>query len=192
MTREDVLKLFPEATDEQITKLLNQNNSETAKEKKKLEEIKAENDRLKEEAGKLEEMKAQIEEAENNKLTEIEKMAKELEKSNQRVAELERIGAVRDQRSAAAEKFNITAEQASKVVKDDGTFDMELLGQIISDKENAAALAKEQEIANNSTNPGGGNANNGSESSVANDLAKAAAKRAGVANEAILNNYRRN
>lgn len=33
MTREDVLKLFPEATDEQITNLLNQNNSEVAKEK---------------------------------------------------------------------------------------------------------------------------------------------------------------
>ena len=34
MTREDVLKLFPEATDEQITNLLNQNNSEVATEKK--------------------------------------------------------------------------------------------------------------------------------------------------------------
>ncbi len=33
MTREDVLKLFPEATDEQITNLLNQNNSEVARKK---------------------------------------------------------------------------------------------------------------------------------------------------------------
>lgn len=35
MTREDVLKLFPEATDEQITNLLNQNNSEVAREKQR-------------------------------------------------------------------------------------------------------------------------------------------------------------
>ena len=40
MTREDVKKLFPEATDEQITSLLNQNNSEVAKEKTKAEKLK--------------------------------------------------------------------------------------------------------------------------------------------------------
>ena len=40
MTREDVLKLFPEATDEQITNLLNQNNSEVATEKNKVKQYK--------------------------------------------------------------------------------------------------------------------------------------------------------
>lgn len=35
MTRNDVLKLFPEATDDQITNLLNQNSSEVAEEKTK-------------------------------------------------------------------------------------------------------------------------------------------------------------
>ena len=35
MTREQVLKLFPDATDEQITGLLNQTNSEVAREKEK-------------------------------------------------------------------------------------------------------------------------------------------------------------
>ena len=39
MTREDVLKLFPEATDEQITNLLNQNNSEVATEKNKAKQL---------------------------------------------------------------------------------------------------------------------------------------------------------
>lgn len=33
MTREQVLKLFPEATEEQITNLLNQSNAELEKEK---------------------------------------------------------------------------------------------------------------------------------------------------------------
>ena len=34
MTREDVLKLFPEATNEQVTELLNKNNQEVAGEKR--------------------------------------------------------------------------------------------------------------------------------------------------------------
>lgn len=192
MTREDVLKLFPEATDEQVTQLLNKSNSETAKGRKKLEELEAENGRLKEENGKLGELQAQIEEAENSKLTELEKLSKDLENSKQRVAELERIGAVRDQRLAAAEKFKITSEQASKVVKDDGTFDMELLGQIISDKESAAALAKEQEIANASGNPLGQSSSGGDNgNSIAEEMALSAAKRAGMANQDILNHYRR-
>ena len=42
-------------------------------------------------------------------------------------------------------------------MKDDGTFDYDVLGQIISDKETAAAKAKEVEIANNSPNPNGSN-----------------------------------
>ena len=36
MTREDVKKIFPDATDEQITSFLNQSNSDVAKEKNKL------------------------------------------------------------------------------------------------------------------------------------------------------------
>ena len=46
MTREDVLKLFPDATDEQITNLLNQNNSEVAREKNKAGKDKEELARL--------------------------------------------------------------------------------------------------------------------------------------------------
>lgn len=54
--------------------------------------------------------------------------------------------------------FRITAEQAKEVVNDDGNFDTAALGKIMSEKETAAAQAKEQEIANGSTNPGGGSA----------------------------------
>ena len=43
-------------------------------------------------------------------------------------------------------------------MKDDGSFDYDVLGKIISEKETAAAQAKEQEIAKGSTNPGGGTA----------------------------------
>lgn len=193
MKREEVLKLFPEATDEQITKLLNQSNSEIAEEKKKSEKLKEENEQLKEENGKLGELQSQIEEAQSSKLTELEKLTKDLEKSNQRVAELEKIGAIRDQRASVVEKFKVTAEQASKIVKDDGTMDYDILAEIISEKEQAAATAKEQEIANAASNPGGqgGGKDGGENGSMADELALAAAKRAETANQDILNHYRR-
>ena len=40
MTREDVKKIFPDATDEQITSFLNQSNSDVAKEKAKAQKVK--------------------------------------------------------------------------------------------------------------------------------------------------------
>ena len=74
------------------------------------------------------------------------------------IAKLQKDNAVRDQREAAMTNFKITAEQAKAVVKDDGSLDYTELGKIMSEKETAAAQAKEQEIANNTTNPGGSSA----------------------------------
>lgn len=151
MTRDDVLKLFPDATDEQITNLLNQNNSEVAKEKNKANQYK-------EKADNATELQKKLDELEAGNLSEVEQANKNLEKANARIAELEKAQAISTQRSNAASKFNVTAEQATQIIKDDGTMDYDALGKIISDKETAAAQAKEQEIANNSTNPGGGTA----------------------------------
>lgn len=47
MTRDDVKKLFPEATDEQISALLNQHHGDIQKEKNKVETLKTENEKLK-------------------------------------------------------------------------------------------------------------------------------------------------
>lgn len=66
MTREQVLKLFPEATEEQITNLLNQSNAELEKEKTKAKAYKADADKAKE-------LQAKIDELETGNLTEIEK-----------------------------------------------------------------------------------------------------------------------
>lgn len=191
MTRDDVIKLFPEATDEQITKLLNQNNTEIANEKEKSKKIKTELDDLKASAGSAEELQKKIEEIEQSKMTDKERFENELKKANQKIADLEKDARIRDSRAAAAEKFKVTAEQAKQIVKDDGSFDYDVLGQIIADKESAAALAKEQEIASLSGNPGGQGAGGSDGNSVAKDIAVASAKRAGAANESILNNYRR-
>lgn len=161
MTREDVKKLFPDATDEQITNLLNQNNSEVAKEKAKVEKLKADSERLKTIEAENNNLHSKLDELEQGNLTEIEKANKLLETANQRIAELEKIQKITNQRSEAITKFKISDEQAKQVIKDDGVFDMDILGQIIAEKESASALAKEQEIAKLSSNPGGQNGSSG-------------------------------
>ena len=149
MTREDVLKLFPEATDEQITNLLNQNNSEVATEKNKAKQYKAK-------ADTADNLQKQLDEIQAGNLTELEKVNKALETANQQIADLQKNNAIRDQRESAMTNFKITAEQAKTIVKDDGSLDYAELGKIMSEKETAAAQAKEQEIAKNQDIPGGG------------------------------------
>lgn len=156
MTREDVLKLFPEATDEQITNLLNQNNSEVAKEKNKVSQYKAK-------ADTADDLQKQLDEIQAGNLTELEKANKALETANQQIADLQKSNAIRDQREAAMTNFKITAEQAKTVVKDDGSLDYTELGKIMSEKETAAAQAKEQEIAKNQDIPGGGSNKGGAD-----------------------------
>lgn len=161
MTREELKKILPEATDEVITELLNKNNSEVAKEKGRAEKVKAELDDLKASAANAEELQKKIEEIEQSKMTETEKIAKELEKSNARVAELERAAAIQNQRAEAASNFKITAEQAKTVVKDDGTIDYAILGQIIEEKETNAVSEYEKQKLAGTQNPGGSGGNNG-------------------------------
>lgn len=151
MTREQVIKLFPDATDDQITALLNQNNSEVAREKEKASGYK-------EKASKADELQKKIDELESGNLSEIEKANKALEEANKQIAVLQKNNAIRDQRESAMTNFKITAEQAKSVVKDDGSLDYSELGKIISEKEIASAQAKEQEIAKNADVPNGGSA----------------------------------
>lgn len=73
MTREDVLKLFPDATDEQVTKILNQNNSEVAREKSKSE-------KYKDSASKADELQKKLDEIEQQNLSDKERLEKENEK----------------------------------------------------------------------------------------------------------------
>ena len=178
MTRDDVLKLFPDATDEQITNLLNQNNSEVAKEKNKVNQYK-------DKANSADELQKRLDELEAGQLTEVEKANKALEAANEQIAKLQKDNAIRDQREAAMTNFKITADQAKSVVKDDGSLDYESLGKIISEKETASAKAKEEEIANNSTNPGGGSATggNGNDKTEAEKVAESIGKSLAGVNE---------
>lgn len=145
-----------EPTDEQISDLLNSINAETKKEKDRADGYKAK-------ADKADELQTQLDELNNQNLSDIEKANKALETANNRIAELEKAQTIATQRNSVAEKFKVTSEQAKQIVKDDGSLDYDILGQIISDKEKAAATAKEQEIAKNATNPGGGSAGGSNE-----------------------------
>lgn len=177
MTRDDVLKLFPDATDEQITNLLNQNNSEVAREKNKVSQYKAK-------ADTADNLQKQLDEIQAGNMTELEKANKALETANQQIAKLQKDNAVRDQREAAMTNFKITAEQAKTVVKDDGSLDYTELGKIMSEKETAAAQAKEQEIAKNQDIPGGGSAGGGKDKTEAEKTAEAIGKTLAGTNEA--------
>lgn len=156
MTREDVLKLFPEATDEQITNLLNQNNSEVAAEKNKAKQYKAK-------ADTADGLQKQLDELQTGNLTELEKANKALDTANKQIAALQKTNAIRDLREKAMTDFKVTAEQAKAIIKEDGSFDTAELGKIMSEKETAAAQAKEQEIAKNQDIPGGGSNKGGAD-----------------------------
>ena len=86
MTREDVKKIFPDATDEQITSFLNQSNSDVAKEK-------AKNQKLKEDAEKAKALETELEELKKQNMTEAEKAELEHQKekatNEKRISDLE-------------------------------------------------------------------------------------------------------
>jgi vacuolar-type H+-ATPase subunit I/STV1 len=149
MKREDLIAMG--LSEENADKIMADYGSSVQRAKAKVDEYKTK-------ADKAEELQKQLDDIEQGKLTEVEQANKNLEKANARIAELEKAQAIATQRADAASKFNVTAEQATQIVKDDGGFDYDVLGKIISEKETAAAQAKEQEIANGSTNPGGGTA----------------------------------
>mgnify|MGYP000000922213 FL=1 len=147
-------------TDEQIEKIIAENS-------KDVQAANAKANKNSEELTRLRELEKEYTAMKDKDLSDSERLQKDLDSANAKIAELEKTQAIADQRSNAASKFNISAEQASQVIKDDGSFDYEVLGKIISDKETAAAQAKEQEIANGTTNPGGGSAGGGGKEKTA-------------------------
>lgn len=147
-----------EPTDEQISDLLNSISAETKK--------------YKEKADKADDLQTQLDEINSQGLSENEKLTKALETANKTIETLQKGNAIRDLREKAMSDFKITAEQAKTVVKDDGSFDTAVLGQIITEKETASATAKEQEIANKAGNPGGSNGGGGAEVSKGAEMAQ--------------------
>lgn len=170
MTREDVKKIFPDATDEQITSFLNQSNSDVAKEKAKAQ-------KAKEQADKAEALEKELEELKKQNMTEAEKA--ELERQKEKAANEKRIsdlesalatsqkealtgkitsifanaGMKGDAYAGAIKAFsNMNAEDALKEAQ---TF----VDGISVENKNALDTAKaawEKEALENTPNPGGG------------------------------------
>lgn len=151
MTREDVLKLFPDATDEQITNLLNQNNSEVARERGRA-------DKYKTDAQKADDLQKQLDELNSQNLSDIEKANAERDKALSSVADLEKTIKSMQLKTGLAEQ-GIVGEQADKLIEslNGGNFDTSLLGQIISEKNKTAIADYEKKNLHDTPNPGGVN-----------------------------------
>ena len=170
MTREDVKKIFPDATDEQITSFLNQSNSDVAKEK-------AKNQKLKEDAEKAKALEAELEELKKQNMSEAERTELEHQKekatNEKRISDLESALAT-SQREALVGKItsifatagmkgdayagaikafsNMKSEDVMKEVK---TF-VDGISEVNKSTLDTAKAAWEKEALENTPNPGGG------------------------------------
>lgn len=185
MTRNDIKALFPDATDEQLTNLLNQFHKELDAEAEKAKQFKvdaekvtalqkeveaakasqAEIERLKKEKADIQK---QLDEINDQSLSESEKAQKERERlqaeyekqmqeSNDKIAKLEA-----DMKKAETMKqlaqHGITGEDADNFFNEDGGVNFDILGKVLSERETIARADEVKKIAENSTNPNGGSA----------------------------------
>ena len=170
MTREDVKKIFPDATDEQITSFLNQSNSDVAKEK-------AKNQKLKEDAEKAKALETELEELKKQNMSEAERTELEHQKEKatkeKRISDLESAlkaaqkdaltgkitsifasaGMKGDAYAGAIKAFsNMDAEDALKEAQ---TF-VDGISEVNKSTLDTAKAAWEKEALENTPNPGGG------------------------------------
>ena len=170
MTREDVKKIFPDATDEQITSFLNQSNSDVAKEKAKAQKVK-------EQAEKADALEKELEELKQQNMTDAEKAELERQKekatNEKRISDLESAlkaaqkdaltgkitsifasaGMKGDAYAGAIKAFsNMDAEDALKEAQ---TF-VDGISEVNKLTLDTAKAAWEKEALENTPNPGGG------------------------------------
>lgn len=146
MKREELIAMG--ISEENIEKIMADYGSSIQRANAKAEQYKTKADRA-------DELQIQLDELNSQSLSDVEKANKALETANNRIAELEKRDVIRTKRSDAMEKFGITAEQANKVVTDDGVTDYEVLGQIFADGKKIAVAEYEKQILNNTPNPDG-------------------------------------
>ena len=161
MKREELIAMG--ISEENADKIMADYGSTVQKANAKAEQYKAK-------ADKADELQSQLDELNNQNMTEVEKATKALESANQKIAELEKRDIIRTQRANAMEKFGLTAEQASKVVTDDGATDYEVLGQIFADSKKSAIAEYEKQKLEGTPNPGGSTGGSGEEKTTAERL----------------------
>ncbi len=188
MTREQAKALLvtlgiETPSEDQITNYLNSVNKEVKSEKDRAEKYKAE-------ADKTADLQKQLDEINNKGLSDVEKANKATEDALKKVAELEKnIKTMQTQKELAT--LGITGEDADKFFNEDGSLNFATLGQVLTNREKAAAIAKEKELAGNAGNPGGNGGNGGNEpqktaaEAYAENYAKSVAENSKAANDAL-------
>ena len=161
MKREELIAMG--ISEENADKIMADYGSTVQKANAKAEQYKAK-------ADKADELQSQLDELNSQNMTEVEKATKALESANKKIAELEKRDVIRTQRANAMEKFGLTAEQASKVVTDDGATDYEVLGQIFADSKKSAIAEYEKQKLDGTPNPGGSTGGSGEEKTTAERL----------------------
>ena len=138
-----------EPTEDQVTNYLNQLEGETNGLKTKLSNAEKK-------AQDVATLEAQLKALEDSKLSEEEKKQKAEEEAQKTIEALNAKVKSMEMKSQLAEK-GIIGEDADKLIEsfNGGSLDVELLGKILTQREETAAKKKEQEIADKSTNPGG-------------------------------------
>lgn len=180
MTRETAKSLLvtlgiETPTDEQITNYLNQVNKEVKTEKDRA-------DKYKSEADKVAELQKQLDDLNNKGLSEVELANKATEQANAKIAELEKsLKTMTVQNKLSA--LGITGEDATKFFDENGELNFDTLGQILTNREKAAAIAKEKELAGNAGNPGGSNSNGEPEKTADIQFAESYGKRTAESNK---------
>lgn len=164
-------------TDEQVTNYLNSVNKEIKTEKDRADKYKAESE-------KVGELQKQLEEINNKGLSDVEKANKATEQANARIAELEKSLKNMTIQNKLSE-LGISGDDATNLFSENGELNFETLGQILTNREKAAATAKEKELAGNAGNPGGqGGASSTPEKTDDVKVAESYAKRALESNKA--------
>lgn len=137
-----------EPTEEQITNYLDQVGGETKRERDRADRYKADADRTAD-------LQKQLDDLNSANLSEVEKANKDREDALKQIAALNKQLTTMQTMQSLAER-GIVGDDAKTLINEDGTLNFETLGKIISDRETAAAAAKEKELLKGTPNPHGG------------------------------------
>lgn len=126
MTRADVIKLFPDATDDQITAVLNAHHKEMNEEKAKAKD-------LQDNAEKVAQLQAQLDELNNKDLSELDKIQKQLEKVQADYDGAQRTIKNMELKTGLLDQ-GITGEDADKLIEamNADKFDTSVIGTMIA------------------------------------------------------------
>lgn len=154
MTRQDVIKIFPAATEDQITAFLNANGSEVSAEKEKNKELKNASKELEEAQKELEELRKKAESgAPDDWQAQLDKLTKAYDESQKTIKNMQLKNSLKEK--------GFSDEDADKFIKtmDEGGDIATVLGEL---KTNVIANY-DKERMDNTPDPSGGKGDAGAE-----------------------------